>query len=176
MKSCLVPRALLLLIVITSVACGDTSTAPTPSGPSPFIAQMGGSWSGSMTLDSAITGMCVPEAFKSQTVAMAVAQSETDLTARVTAAASGLACNYTGKANMNTFVMDASACEAPLIVVQCTDGVTRDLRLVGSTISATLNGGIITGSAANTYNIFETGSDKGFGELVTRYSYTARRQ
>ena len=179
MKGMGLKRAALLAASLLAAGCTTEQTAPTTAGPSPFVAQLGGLWGGVLTLATVSGGECVGATLtvgSAEPVSMSVLQNDTDLTARVTSAGTGLACNYTGRASLNSLVMDATACDAPVLVVRCANGDARDLRLVGSSITATMNGGAIRGTTANTYNVFITDSEQGVGRLVTTHEYSATRR
>lgn len=171
-------RATVLAASLLAAGCTTPGT-PTPAGPSPFVAQLGGVWGGTMTLATVTGGECIGATLvvgAADPVSMSVLQNDTDLTARVTSAGTGLACNYAGRASLNSLVLDASSCDAEVLVANCVDGSARDLKLAGSSITATMSGGILSGTLANTYNVFVAGEDRGVGRLVTTHQYTATRR
>jgi hypothetical protein len=179
MKGMELKRAALLAASLFAAGCTTEQTAPTTAGPSPFVAQLGGLWDGALTLATVAGGECVGATLtvgSSEPVSMSVLQNDTDLTARLISAGTGLSCNYTGRASLNSLVIDATACDADLLVVRCANGEARDLKLVGSSITATMNAGVIRGTTANTYNVFVTNTDVGVGRLVTSHHYTATRR
>jgi hypothetical protein len=178
MKRRITTRAALIAASLFAVSCGSTTT-PTTAGPSPFVAQVGGVWNGTQTLTSTAGGHCVPVLLQvgtAEPLTLSVRQNDVELTARMASAGTGIACNYSGRASLNNLALDSSHCDDQLLVVQCADGIVRDLKLVGSAVSATLSGGVATGTVAYTYNMFETGTDIGAGSLLARYDYTATRR
>jgi hypothetical protein len=68
-------------------------------------------------------------------------------------------------------------CDAAIFTgLRCTSGALRDMRLVGSSISATVNGTLATGTGAETYNVFVSGTTVGAGTLTDSYTFSATRQ
>jgi hypothetical protein len=172
------PMAILAATLAAS-GCGSDTPTPTTAGPSPFVAQVGGVWGGTQTLTSTEGGYCIPVMLQTGSVeplSLAVEQDQGELKARMASAGTGIACNYTGRATLNSLVLDSSDCDKQLLVVQCQDGHVRDLKLVGSTVSATVRGGVASGTVAYTYNVFITGKIEGAGSLLARYNYTATRR
>jgi hypothetical protein len=179
MKRRLTTPVATLAAALVAVGCGSDAPTPVTAGPSPFMAQVGGVWSGTQTLTSARGGGCIPVMLQPGTVeplALSVQQTYDTLTARMSSAGTGVACNYAGKATLNSLVMDSSDCDEQLLVVMCQNGDVRDLKLAGSTINATVRGGVASGTIAYTYNVFLTGKSEGAGSLVARYDYTATRR
>jgi hypothetical protein len=179
MKPRITTRAALLAASLFAVGCESAVPAPTTTSPSPFVAQLAGVWNGTLTLTSAGGGHCVPSTMTiggTEAVSMAVVQDNVDLTARVASATTGISCNYSGRATLNSAVLDSSSCDSQMRVVTCGDGSIRDLKLIGSSITANVQGGVATGTAAYTYNVFVTGKTEGAGSLVANYTYTASRQ
>jgi hypothetical protein len=179
MKPRITTRAAVLAASLFAAGCGSDGPAPTTASPSPFVAQVGGVWSGTQTLTSTDGGHCVPVLLRVgmvEPMSLSVRQDDVELTARMASPGTGIACNYSGRASLNSLVLDSSDCDKQLLVVQCQDGIIRDLKLVGSTISATLRGGVATGTVAYTYNMFVTGKIEGAGSVLARYDYTATRR
>ena len=179
MNAMVTTRAALLAASLFAAGCGPAGPPQATTTPSPFIAQVGGVWDGTQTLTSTGGGHCVPVLLRvgvAEPLSFAVQQTDVDLTARMMSAGTGLACDYKGRASLSSLVLDSSDCDEQLLVVQCQDGSVRDLKLVGSTITASLRGGVATGSTAFTYNMFYTGTDTGAGSLLAVYDYTASRR
>ena len=107
-----------------------------------------------------------------------LAQGSSSLTATMTTESTGLACRYTGSASLDTLSMNAVSCDRTGLIVACANGVARELRLVGSSVTATWNGNVITGRATSTYNVFTppAGEQSGVGSLVATHSFTATRR
>ena len=187
--------AILAVAALSHAACGSDANAPQPNAitlPSPFIAQVEGRWSGDATLRLPVAGTltdlgeCVQADVNARLTAgvladhvvLSMSQKGADVTAQANSISTGLACRYTGTAATTTFALNAAECDAPLLVVRCSQGVARDLKLVGSFVSATVDPQTrtITGTLSNTYNAFVTGTDEGVAGLVLTYNYTARKQ
>lgn len=105
-------------------------------------------------------------------------QDTASLTATMTMESTGLACRYTGSATLDSISMNAVSCDRTGLLVVCANGVTRELRLVGSSVTAAWNGNVITGRTTSTYNVFTApaGQQDGVGALVAAHSFTATRQ
>jgi len=179
MKRTFTTRVGLLAATLAVVSCGSDTPTSTTASPSPFVAQVSGVWAGTQTLTSTEGGHCIPVLLQTgvvESLSLAVQQNEGELTARMSSAGTGLACNYAGSATLNSLVLDSSDCDKQLLVVQCQDGHVRDLKLVGSTITANVRGGVASGTVAYTYNVFVTGKNDGAGSLLARYNYTATRR
>jgi hypothetical protein len=105
-------------------------------------------------------------------------QSDTELLATMTMESTGLACRYTGSATVTSLALNATSCDRTGLLVACVDGQARELRLVGSSVSAIWNGGQITGQTTSTYNVFTPpeGQQVGVGSLVATHSFAATRR
>jgi hypothetical protein len=109
---------------------------------------------------------------------LAMLQDGTDLSATVTSAETGLGCQYTGRVALNTLALNATSCSAGdpvFIAVQCANGNSRQLQLVGSTITATVAGGVVTGTLAETFNVLSPDDDPIAG-LVINHTISATRR
>jgi hypothetical protein len=116
---------------------------------------------------------------------LAITQTGTNVSARLTSAGTGLACTYSGRiGSNNSLSLDASSCDAEELFLRCQPDLAgnvliRRMDLVGSSITATLDSPVnvtsITGTAAHTYNLFNE-EDKGIGTLVTNHSFTNLRR
>src|SRR5215467_13486437 len=95
-------------IVVFSVACGSL-TSPAPA----IISQVGGTWTGALTLTSAIggpecldvvqQGVGVPDQFT-----LAITQTGTSLTATGTTQTAGQTCSYFGTAGDAKLDLDSN--------------------------------------------------------------------
>jgi hypothetical protein len=86
----------------------------------------------------------------------------------------GLACKYSGTANNTSLAMNATACDRTGLIIRCIEGATRELRLVGSSVTATLTGNQMTGRTVSTYNVYTVGDEPvGVGSLVASHVFTA---
>ena len=174
----------LLVVSAVCTGCGSSSSSSN-SGltlPSPVIANVNGMWRGSTTLVAVTGGECVgptlsPSVGGTGTSTLAVEQDGSDVTAKLTSAETGLGCQYTGRVTLNSLALDAASCSAePVnIVVQCTNGSTRQLELIGSTITATVAGGVVSGTMADTFNVRDA-EDKPVAGLVLNRTISATRR
>ena len=188
-------RAALIILAVGCAACGRDLNAPlaaVPTLPSPFVAQVAGEWAGTATLRQPVGGTftdlgeCIQQdliARPASTIASApmvlsMGQKDADVTARLASSSTGLACSYKGRASLSTVALNSASCDAPVLVVRCSLNRVRDLKLVGSSVTGTIDvqSGTFTGAVANTYNVFLSGSDTGVAGVVLTYDYTARKQ
>jgi hypothetical protein len=175
-------RAAMFAAVIATLGCQDARTV-SPTAISLFIPGAEGVWSGPLTLLGTSGGECVAAVVPSflpvdDFGTVTLTQSGTDLTATMTMESTGLACKYSGSATVSTLAMNATACDRHGLLVECPLGVTRELRLVGSSVIATWNGDQITGRTTTTYNVFTPpeAAQLGVGSLVATHSFTATRR
>ena len=187
-------RAALIILAVGCAACGRDLNAPlaaVPTLPSPFVAQVAGEWAGTATLRQPVGGTftdlgeCIQQdliARPASTIASApmvlsMGQKDADVTARLASSSTGLACSYKGRASLSTVALNSASCDAPVLVVRCSLNRVRDLKLVGSSVTGTIDvqSGTFTGAVANTYNVFETGGP-GVAGVVLTWDYTARKQ
>ena len=154
-----------------------------PTAASLFLPNIDGVWSGPMTLLGTSGGECVAAVVPSflPTIdqgTVTVTQSGAELVATMTMESTGLACRYSGTTTGLNVAMNAVSCDRTGLLVQCIEGPARELRLVGSSVTATWNGNQITGRATSTYNVFTPpeGQQLGVGSIVATHSFTATRQ
>ena len=106
-----------------------------------------------------------------------ITQTGNELSATMTMESTGLACRYTGSATESSFAVNAISCDRTGLIVTCLEGVARELRLVGSSVTANWNGNEVTGSVSATYNVFDTlPPTPGVGSLVTTHDFVATRR
>ena len=187
-------RAALIILAVSCAACGrdlNTPLTAAPTLPSPFVAQVAGEWAGAATLRQPVGGTltdlgeCIQQdlnARPANTIASApmvlsMGQKDADVEARLTSSSTGLACSYKGRASLSTVALNSALCDAPVLVVRCSLDRVRDLKLVGSSVTGTIDvqSGTFTGAVANTYNVFET-AGSGVAGVVLTWDYTARKQ
>lgn len=188
-------RVGLVVLAMSAGACGEDAAAPAIPAvtlPSPLTANLEGEWSGEATLQTPVGGTftdlgeCVQADMNARLAAgtsadrvvLSMSQAGADVTARLNATSTGLACSYTGRAGLTGVALSAASCDAPLLVVRCSQDQVRDLKLVGSSVTAMLDPQTrtIAGTVSNTYNAFETSKSIGVAGVVLHYSYTARKQ
>ena len=148
------------VMVVTCVlaACAENPVSPTP-GQSPFITgQFAGTWSGATRAVRVSGGECVGADLRASVAGtdlgtVTLTQTAADVSAVIRSATTGLTCRYDGSASFNGFALSAVSCDAD-ILFQCSTGQARILRPIGSTLTATQNGGTATGTITTSYNIF----------------------
>jgi hypothetical protein len=167
--------------VMATTSCGeDPNKIPVaPTGPSSLsellVPRLSGNWGGEFRLDSVAGGTgaartaglaeCTGVSFdrvvgEKTNNTLSITQSGSDLTAKLVSAGTGLACEYTGRIGSgSSFVLHAEKCTEEDLTFMCTDGHTRVLQLVGSSLTATFDDPInpksISGTAAHTYNVLD---------------------
>ena len=195
MKSGSRVRVALIVLAVSCAACGRDANSPitaAPTLPSPFVAQVAGEWAGTATLRQPVGGSftdlgeCIQQdliarpapTIASAPMVLSMGQKDADVEARLTSSSTGLACSYKGRASLSTVALNSASCDAPVLVVRCSLDRVREMKLVGSSVTGTIDvqSGTFTGAVANTYNVFLTGKDEGVAGVVLTYDYTARKQ
>jgi hypothetical protein len=160
-----------VMATVLIAGCGPnltaTPTSPTTTTPaqSPFISQFGGFFNGTLTLVRVSGGECVGNDMQADigTVdvgTVVISQTQTDVTAVVRSASTGLSCRYSGTAGPGAFALHTQACEVNQILFQCINGASRVLEQVGSTFTATLGSGGATGTVTTFYNVFSDSTEE----------------
>ena len=148
----------ILVLACALAACAENPVTPTP-GQSPFITgEFAGTWSGATVAARVSGGECVGADLRASVPGIdqgtvTLTQNGTAVTAVIRSATTGLTCRYDGSASFTGFALTAASCDAQ-ILFQCSTGQSRILRPIGSTLTATQNGGAATGSITTSYNIF----------------------
>jgi len=174
-------RTVMLVIALSGVACQD-SRVVNPAAASLFIPNVQGVWSGPMTLVATSGGECVvgpviPTFLPTLDVGtFTLSQNADTLNATITTESTGLACRYTGSATSSSVALNATSCDRTGLIVTCANGVPRELRLVGSSVTASWNGNQIVGRATSTYNVLTTDEEIGVGSLVATHDFNATRR
>ena len=84
-----------------------------------------------------------------------ISQTQTDVTAVVRSATTGLSCRYQGTVGPGAFALSTQGCEVNQILFQCAHGASRVLEQVGTTVTVTLaGGGAIIGNVTPFNNVF----------------------
>jgi hypothetical protein len=185
-------RSLLAGVVVSAaVASGACGLSGTPTGPSstssPFVTQFAGMWVGSMRLTNVVGGECVGADLGTRVAAGAqdigtvtITQQQGDVSAVVRSTTTGLTCQYDGNAALATFSASASSCDEKNIVYQCSNGNARVLEVIGSTMTATIDGNTTSGIVATSYNVFAESEDenkrKPVAGLTLQQQFTAVRR
>ena len=180
-------RAVFLSALLLSItACTDnagTSTSPT-TGQSLFAPQFSGSFVGNAVLTgvtAVANGECVQPALQAQVdtdagterVNLTIAQDGQALLARLSSSTTGLSCSYQGSAALNTLALNTAACDAETLIVRCPSGAVRELELIGSTVQGTVSAGQVTGTLANSYNVFDNVTGFGVTRVTLNYDFSA---
>ena len=106
---------------------------------------------------------------------VAITQKQSDVTAIVRSATTGLQCSYAGNTRSGVFAVNAASCDASKLFFQCTTGQTRILETVGSTLTGTIAGDTTSGNVATSYNVSDQ-DGKPLAGLVTQQSFSATRR
>ena len=152
-------RWLLVVLSLVAVNCGGSPTAPT----TPTIAQVGGVWTGTGTRAGVTGGECVGNLFQGfvgtvSALTATVTQTGSTLTATVTSPDTGLSCSYSGTAGSNTVVLNLTTCQVDTALnIECGGGVLRHIQLVAGSVTGTVSGNTMSGTTAETWNVFTEG-------------------
>lgn len=164
-----------------SLQCGGGDKNPTaPSTPS--VVQVAGVWIGTATANSVTGGGCVGSALQvlvgvTDSYTASINQTGSSLTATVTTQQAGTSCSYSGTAGSSTVSLNMTSCQIDVLLgVQCPNGSARDLRLVAGAVTGSVNGTSMTGTAAETWNVFLAGTSTGAGVLTLNSSFSVTRQ
>ena len=175
-------KAVVFTGALAAMGCQEVRPS-SPTAPSLFIPNLEGVWSGPMTLLGTSGGECTREVVPtflptSDLGTIAITQTDADTSATITTESTGLACRYTGTSTLTSLAMNAVSCDRTGLLVSCKDDQTRELRLVGSSVTGSWNGNQFTGQVSSTYNVFTPpeGQQDGVGSLVATHSFTATRR
>jgi hypothetical protein len=143
-----------------------------------------GLYVGSLVLSGAQGGECVGAdlmannigAVNGSTVSITT-QQQFDVTAIVRSFSTGIYCTYRGNTRSGLFAANDVSCNAE-VFFQCTNGNTRILVPVGSTITASASGNNASGVVASSFNVFreENGRRVPVAGLVTQEAFNATRR
>ena len=175
-------RAAMVVVAVVATGCQD-SRAVNPTAASLFVPNISGVWTGPMTLLGASGGECVGAVIptflpSTDQGSVTIGEDGTSLTATLTMESTGLACRFSGNKTDNALSMNATSCDRTGLIVACANGQARELKLVGSSMSATWDGQHITGRTTSTYNVFTaSGTDTvGVGSLVASHGFSVTRR
>lgn len=185
MKSVFVLAAA-ILAAAGSLGCGE-SPAPAAPATSPFVTRFSGLWSGGMTLTTVTGGECVGPELRAQALTGSVDQStititqdDSDVTAVIRSATTGLTCSYAGNGSALTYALTATSCNGAQILYQCANGAARVLEQVGSTMTGTVAGGSTSGTVTTSYNVFADSTleiiRRPIAGLTLQHQFTAVRR
>ena len=104
-----------------------------------------------------------------------VIQSGSSLTARFTDSSTGGSCDYLGTAGVSTVALNTSSCTASDLIGATCPGSTarRDIPLQTGGYNATVSGNTLSGTGAQTYNVFAANTTTPMGTLTLRSSFSA---
>jgi hypothetical protein len=173
-------RTIMLILAVAAAGCQD-SRLVSPAAASLFIPNVQGVWSGPMTLLATSGGECVagivPTFLPTLDFAtFTLSQNNDTLVATITTESTGLACRYTGTATSSSVALNATSCDRTGLIVTCVNGVPRELRLVGSSVTASWSGDQIVGRGTSTFNVLTVTDETGVGSLVATHDFNATRR
>ena|SRR5687768_51340 len=176
-----------LLAAAAGAACGETA-APSAPRTSPFVTQFSGLWSGSMQLTAVAGGECVGAEFEERRTTpsgadqgtITITQEDSDVTAIIRSSTTGLTCTYNGNGSPLTYSLSAIECNGGQILHQCSNGQSRVLELVGSTMTGTVAAGTTSGTVTTSYNVFADSTleiaRRPIAGLTLQHQFTAVRR
>ena len=163
-------RAVVLLMAVIAGACGGSATAP--SRPQPV--QAAGAWRGELRVIGGTGEPCVGAAFQSAAgvsfdYTLSAQQSGDQLTATSMSPATGIVCQLTGTAQSASIVLNLMTCSntSPPRFFSCAGNIFRDARPSALTINATVIGKSLSGSYAETYDVFDYGTTTRLGTATS---------
>ena len=186
MKSRFWPAAALAALFATA-ACGEDPLMPVSPSDSPFATQFTGLWNGTMQLSAVSGGECVGDDLRASTATgptfdfgtVAITQKQSDVTAVVRSATTGLSCQYRGTASLAGFALSSESCDAP-VLFRCSNGNARVLEPIGSTMTVRQSANQTTGIVTTSYNVFsdstEVNQRKPIAGLTTQHQFAASPQ
>jgi len=141
-----------------------------------------GAWLGYSTLASAAGGECVGAALQGgvdlrDVFTTAIRQNGATLQATVASQGNGTLCAYTGSTAAGTVTLTLTSCQADRISsVSCAAGVIRDVQLMASTLTATVDTqkGTGIGRETSSWTVFPSGSTSSAGTLTTTATFSWR--
>jgi hypothetical protein len=168
-------RSILILILaaLALPGCGGSTAAPSAAA-----SPVAGAWLANSTLAAFSGGECVGgtlAAGRRDVFMAAIKQTGTSLAATITSQGNGTSCAYAGTAGNNTLSMTVSSCQTSRVPgVVCPGGTTRDLRLVGGTLTADVNAALGTGSGTDvtTWDVLAPGNPTPVGRLDVTARFT----
>jgi hypothetical protein len=176
----------ILLLAVCAAGCGETPIPTEPTRTSLFFPALSGNWLGALQLVTASGGECVGADLRADVLAgggldegtVAVAQTGTEMTALVRSVRTGLSCSYSGTTGVSLFALSAVSCDQKEVFFQCTNGQSRVLDLIGSTMNAFTRGGEASGIVASSYNVSfvdAAGQKRPVAGLTLQYQFDAAR-
>jgi hypothetical protein len=159
-------KTLGLLLVMLTPGCGGGVAGPS----SPPTVQAAGVWRGALRVTSGSGEPCVGAAFQSAAgvsfdYTLSVQQTGEQLTATSASPATGIICQLTGTAGTSSIVLNLTTCSnaSPPRFFNCAGNVFRDARPSALTVTANISGNSLSGSYAETYDVFDSGTTTNLG-------------
>ena len=146
-----------VLLVLSAAVAAARFIRRRPPDPTPSTLNISGVWDVVTTLSSGTgNGPCFGLFFIGQqsTSVANIQHNGTNVTATVSDA-SGFQYSYTGTLNGSQFFVSLTASNLAFTRTQCTNGLGYDLRLATHTLTGTATSSVITGTGAQTTNVFQ---------------------
>jgi len=136
--------------------------------------QVSGAWLGSSTLASVSGGECIgatlqPAVGSARDVfTTALRQTGSTLEATIASAANGTSCAFAGALDGAAATMTLTSCQTDRFTgARCSNGETRDVQLISSSISASVRAGASSsGTETSTWNVYAPGTATPLGTLT----------
>ena len=173
----------IFLLAIFAAGCGETPIATSPSQ-SLFSQDSSGLWLGALVLTDVTGGECVGadiaaglgEGRRLDEGTVSITQTGSDMAASVRSITTGMSCSYAGTAGTSLFGLTSVSCSEKETFFRCSNGETRVLDMVSSTMNAFSRGGETSGVVASFYNVHRADSQRTpVSGLSVRYSFEAVR-
>ena len=174
-------RRTVFVLLVSGICSACSGGDKSPTTPTPVIAHVAGVWGFTLTVTAVTGGECFASTFQALvgergSGTLQIQQSGSTLSATSTNDSTGSSCTYTGTAGANSLALNVTSCTASDILgARCTDGQTRNVRLLTGGVNATVSGASASGTEAETYNITDS-IERGVGTLVVNYSFSATKQ
>ena len=146
-----------VLLVLSAAVATACSGGGSPSSPTPSTLNISGVWDVVTTLTSGTgNGPCLGLFFIGQqsTSVANIQHNGTNVTATVSDA-NGFQYAYTGTLNGSQFFVSLTASNLAFTRTPCTNGLGYDLRLATHTLTGTATSSVITGTGAQTTNVYQ---------------------
>jgi hypothetical protein len=174
------PALNLLKVVLPSVVvacCLGCSGSPT----APSVSHVAGAWLANSTLATSSGGECVGTTLQAtigsrDVSTIALRQYGTALEATVASEGNGTSCAYSGSVSGDALTLRTTSCQADRVPgVRCSNGSVRDLQLVNSAITASLNAQLGTGAGrdVSSWNVYLPGTATLVGTLTLAADFTS---
>lgn len=169
--------AVLLCVAVTG--CGhDGPTGPTGNN----VVDVAGVWRGTLTETTYTGGECLAPILAqgvgaSAQVSVAFNQNGANLSATATQTGNGGSETFGGTAGQSSVLLTWQSCTScNRIGAVCSNGASRDLRKQTGALNASVNGGTMTGTYTENYNVVVTSTQAPVGTLSFTYTFALTRQ